>query len=91
MSEKRVLVIEDEPGVLTMICDCLIDCGYAVSRAADGEEGLRVLAETEPRPDLIITDIVMPKKNGLDVIEETRESWPTINILAISGGGRDKK
>jgi CheY-like chemotaxis protein len=90
MTGKRILVIEDEPAVLSMISDCLLDCGYTVIRAADGEEGLKQIAEAHPAVDLIITDIVMPRKNGLDLIVEVRERWPMTNILAISGGGRDK-
>jgi CheY-like chemotaxis protein len=88
MPAKRVLVIDDDRAVRAMIRDALADCGYDVSAAADGEEGIALALSLSPC--LIVTDIIMPRKTGLDVIAEVRRSRPDIRLLAISGGGRDK-
>jgi CheY-like chemotaxis protein len=89
MSARRVLVIDDDEEVRTVICENLADCGYAVTRASDGEEGLAMAADGAA-PDLIITDIIMPRKNGIEVIEEVRRAHPATRVIAISGGARDR-
>ncbi|MFQ6113748.1 MAG: response regulator [bacterium] len=82
----RILVIDDEPQVRTMLKEIFEDEGYQVVTAADGEEGLK-LYRYEPA-DLVVTDIVMPEKEGLATIRELRQISPEVKIIAISGGGR---
>jgi DNA-binding response OmpR family regulator len=79
----RILVIEDDALVRDWIRDGLSAAGHVVVVANDGREGL-VRFRSE-RPDLVITDIFMPERNGLDVILELAPS--RVNIIAISGGG----
>jgi len=84
----QVLVIDDEAAVRAFVQQTLEEEGYRVSEAADGEEGLSALQTTPV--DLIITDIFMPNKEGIETIRTVRKQFPQIKILAISGGGRHK-
>lgn len=85
----KILVIEDEPQVREMIRQTLSRAGHEVFEAGDGEEGLRLFAEH--KADLVITDILMPKKGGLVTILELRQLNPDLKIIAMSGGGRSGK
>ena len=82
----RILVIDDDEQVLDMLYESLTREGYDVLRASNGEEGLR-LYRKEP-VDLIITDLFMPEKEGIETIIELRQDFPDVKIIAISGGGR---
>jgi len=82
----RILVIDDDVLVLDMLYESLTREGYDVLRASNGEEGLR-LYRKEP-VDLIITDLFMPEKEGIETIIELRQDFPDVKIIAISGGGR---
>jgi DNA-binding NtrC family response regulator len=87
MTEKHILVIDDENSVRKIIHDNLELSGFRVAAAASGEEGLAMI-DVGPVPGLVITDIVMPGKSGLEVIKETRKKYPSVRIIAMSGGGR---
>jgi len=82
----RILVIDDDVLVLDMLYESLTREGYDVLRASNGDEGMRLYRE-EP-VDLIITDIFMPEKEGIETIIELRQDFPNVKIIAISGGGR---
>lgn len=84
---KRILVIDDEAPVRKIICDNLKLSGFDVISAADGEEGLGLI-DPAHLPSVVITDLIMPKKGGLEVIAEIRKSYPSIKTIAMSGGGR---
>lgn len=82
----RILIIDDEPQVRTMLRKILEYEGYEVVDAKDGKDGLNLFRN---RPiDLVITDLIMPEKDGLQTIKELRQIVPGIRIIAISGGGR---
>jgi len=85
-SNAPILVIEDEEDIRQMICDILQEDGYSTIQAADGNEGLRLLRKT-PEFRIVITDLLMPEKEGIATISELRKDFPWIKILAISGGG----
>jgi len=89
MTKKHLLVIDDENSVRKVICDNLKLSGFFVTEAPDGEQGLAMIA-AEHAPSVVITDIIMPGKSGLDVITAIRRDYPSIKIIAISGGGRVK-
>ena len=86
---KRILVIDDEELMLTYLRDLLEAEGYEVITAANGAEGL-ALYETDP-VDLVITDIIMPVKDGLDTILELKKQSPDLPVIAISAGGNIPK
>ena len=81
----RVLVIEDNRDMRDLLRVILEGAGYAVDVAEDGEAGLHAL---RARPaDLIVTDIFMPNRDGLEIIPQLRADYPAVKVLAISGGG----
>ena len=82
----KILVFDDEPSILLMLKKLLEKAGHEVEVALNGKDGM-VLFEKN-KPDLLITDIIMPEKEGLETIYELRRSYPELKIIAISGGGR---
>src|SRR5690554_2411667 len=84
---SKILVIEDEAAISNVIKNILLDedKNYEVDLAADGEEGLAKIAENDY--DLVITDIKMPKKDGVQVLVEALESNPDLPFVMISGHG----
>jgi DNA-binding NtrC family response regulator len=81
----RILVIDDDEEIREMLRATLEAAGYDVEVASDGRRGL----ETQrARPaDLVITDIFMPEKEGIETIIELRQEFPSVRIIAMSGGG----
>ncbi len=82
----RILVIDDDSPVRMIIRRMLEAEGHEVVEAVDGESGVKTFRQNPT--DLIITDIVMPKKEGLEIIRELRQEFPDVKIIAISGGGK---
>lgn len=82
----KILVIEDDEILNDMLSQLLSESGHEVGRAGDGDQGLELLAASPF--DLIVTDIVMPEKEGIETILAIRKISKTIPIIAISGGGR---
>jgi YesN/AraC family two-component response regulator len=82
----RILIIDDESAIALMLKKIVEKGGHEAQMAVNGNEGL-ALFETF-NPDLLITDIVMPEKEGLELIFELRRKNPKLKIIAISGGGR---
>jgi YesN/AraC family two-component response regulator len=82
----KILIIDDDPSILTMLKRMLEKAGHEVDIASNGKEGLEKI-ESCP-PDLLVTDIVMPEKEGLELIVFLRKKNPGLKIVAISGGGR---
>jgi CheY-like chemotaxis protein len=83
----RILVIEDDTMLRSMLQQMLVQNGHDVLVAADGMEATR-LYQKHSDIDLIVTDVLMPEKDGLEVIMEIRNRLPQVKIIAISGGGR---
>ena len=82
----KILVIDDEIYIREGLKQLLDLEGHNTSIASDGKEALRMI--DEQNPDLVITDIIMPEKDGVEVICKAKEKHPNIKIIAISGGGR---
>jgi CheY-like chemotaxis protein len=81
---KKILVVDDEENI-RFVLDELLNSDYAVSLAANGREALQ-LAEASAF-DLIITDLVMPEMNGIDLVIAIKNKNPDQKIIAMSGGG----
>jgi DNA-binding response OmpR family regulator len=82
----KILVIDDEPSILLMIKKMLEREGHEVDLALNGRDGMDLFERINPA--LVITDIIMPEKEGLETILELRKKNPGLKIIAISGGGR---
>ena len=80
----RILVVDDDAAVRDSIAMVLDGMGFQVDQADQGASGLRLLRANEP--DLVITDILMPQKEGIEMIREIRGVLPQTPIIAISGG-----
>lgn len=81
----RILIIDDNYDFRKFIREVLEKEGYEVTEAADGDEGLKVFREKGA--DLVITDIIMPGKEGIQTMVELRRDSPDVKIIAVSGGG----
>lgn len=81
---KRILIIEDDPITQELVKDILEEENYDVEVAGNGIDGLE-LQNSNPF-DLIITDIVMPEKEGIETILEIKRDYPKVKLIAISGG-----
>jgi CheY-like chemotaxis protein len=84
----RILVIDDEKLLRQTIRRMLESAGHEVIEAEDGRAGIAAFAKQEL--DAVVTDIIMPQKEGIETIREIRAANPTIRIVAISGGGRNQ-
>ena len=80
----RVLLIEDEESICTLMRQILAQSGHTVIEARGGTQGLALFPHAHV--DLVITDIVMPDMDGLEVLRELRRMDPSVKILAITGG-----
>src|SRR5690349_24914916 len=83
---SKVLVIDDDRMVRDTLKIILEAAGHEIVLANDGRQGVK--AFTEIQPDLVITDILMPEKEGIETIADLRRLRPNLPIVAISGGGR---
>ena len=79
----RILIIEDDEQVRMLLSECLSRAGYETVLAADGDEGIRSYRETPA--DLVITDILMPRKDGVEAIRELKNEFSDSRIIAITG------
>jgi len=84
--QTRVLVVDDNADLRSMLVHVLQHAGYVVETAADGTQALE--RQRNITADVLITDIFMPDGDGIETIEAFRKSYPGIRIIAMSGGGR---
>jgi DNA-binding response OmpR family regulator len=82
----KILLIEDDEVFHAVITGAVTAQGHEIAIAPNGDDGMKKLRSE--KFDLIITDILMPNKDGIEIIQEIRESDPDVRILAISSGGR---
>lgn len=82
----RILVIDDDLAVRIAIRRMLKYTNHEVVEAPDGKEGVQLYRQKPA--DLVITNIFMPEKDGLEVIQELRQDFPGVKIIAISGGSK---
>jgi DNA-binding response OmpR family regulator len=80
-----ILVVDDEPDVAEAIGAVLQHAGFTVVVADSASRGLQAAADR--KFDVVVTDIIMPKVNGLELIKKLRAEHPRVRVIAISGGG----
>ena len=85
----RVLVVDDEANILLSLEFLMKKAGYDVRSARDGEEALAEMRKA--RPDLVLLDVMMPKRNGFDVCEMIRANpeWKDVRVIMLTAKGRD--
>lgn len=86
---KKILIIDDEPDMVTFLCALLEDHGYVTITAADGEEGMTKIKSE--KPDLISLDLLMPNKTGIKMFRELRkdDEIKDIPVVMVTGFGKD--
>lgn len=86
---KKIMIVDDEPNIVLSVEFLMKRAGYEVVTANDGQQALDLLAQTDP--DLMILDVMMPRKNGFEVCTEVRADpgRAKLPILMLSAKGRD--
>lgn len=79
------MVVDDEPEMRESLGHLLTAAGYQVVAVADGREAIQKLATQ--KFDLVLTDLLMPNKDGIELIFELRAKYPGVPVVAMSGGG----
>ena len=82
----RILIIDDDVQVQDMLRETLEQEGYETVTAANGKDGTDLYRQNPF--DLVITDLIMPEKEGISTIKELKQEFPDVKIIAISGGGK---
>ncbi|MGR0482573.1 MAG: response regulator transcription factor [Candidatus Electronema sp. V4] len=83
---RKILIMDDDVQILSLLSRSMELAGFAAATAINGREGQRLL-EKQPF-DLVITDLIMPEKEGMETISYIKKHFPAMKIIAISGGGR---
>jgi CheY-like chemotaxis protein len=81
-----ILIIEDDADLRNLLIRLLKREKYHILEAGNGRKAIEILGHS--KPDLVITDIIMPDEDGIGTINTLRQHYPEIKIIAISGGGR---
>lgn len=84
----RILVVDDEPEVRALFVEALTAAGHAVEAAENGREAVAIA--TTFNPDVIVLDVFMPEKDGVEALIEIRKAGASCRIVAVSGGGISK-
>jgi CheY-like chemotaxis protein len=89
-SEKKILVVDDEPDIRNFLTTCIQDAGFTVDSAVDGQDALeKIEAEI---PDLMTLDMVMPRKSGIELIRTLRQNdkWAKLPVIVITAHARNE-
>jgi DNA-binding response OmpR family regulator len=86
---RKVLIADDEPSIVASLEFLMTRSGYVVMTAADGEEALALVERFQP--DLVLLDVMMPRRSGYEVCQKMREraDWRHIKIVMLSAKGRE--
>lgn len=82
----RVMIVDDDPVLRMVAGEILRQNGFEVFEAEDGEVAIRDLESLTV--DLVVVDMLMPNKEGIETIREIKARWPRLRLVAISGGGK---
>lgn len=85
MAATRILVIEDDSAIRRGVVDALRFQGYVASEASNGDEALTMALE--PRHDLLLLDLILPGKQGLEILKEVRQAYPTLPVIIVTAKG----
>ena len=85
MPGRSILVVDDEPEIRELLTIILESCGHRVVSAQNGFDALKVMADTDV--EVVLTDLLMPERDGLEFITDLRKKYPQVRIVAMSGGG----
>ena len=83
--KESILLVEDDDAVRLFASEILKNLGYNVEQAAHGRDALTIIREKNFAPDMVITDIIMPKMNGRELADEIKKDLPNAKILLMSG------
>ena len=87
MGRQRILIVEDDAAIRQGIVDALQFEGYTTHEAADGNKGLQMAVTVEC--DLILLDLVLPGKDGLEILREVRATRPTLPVIVLTARGEE--
>ncbi|MFO1108854.1 MAG: response regulator [Bradyrhizobium sp.] len=86
---EHILIVEDDADVRAYVAETLASLGYRVSEASNGPEALRLLEAPDSRPDLLLTDVIMPQMNGRHLADKAREIHPGLKVVYMTGYSRN--
>ena len=86
VDKQKLLIVDDNEQLLSMLNEYLAEHGYDVICSLSGEDAINIFSEFNP--DLVITDIVMPDIDGIELLLNLRKINPTIKVIAMSGGNQ---
>lgn len=81
----HIIIIDDDTRIRTLVCKTLENEGHRVSVARDGKEGLRIF---DGSVELVVSDVLMPRMSGLEMIDHLRKRSPSVSIISMSAGGQ---
>ncbi len=84
---SRILIVDDEESIRRSLAGILSDEGFETDAVADGEKALAALRHGEEDPDLVLLDIAMPGRDGVEILAEIRQGWPSLPVVMMSGHG----
>jgi two-component system cell cycle response regulator len=84
---QQLLIVEDDPIILNLLAEFLSNLGYQYRIAGDGLEAMSLLKESSAT--IVITDLLMPKMDGMELVREIKKLWPETDIIAITGYNQD--
>lgn len=89
-SEKKILVVDDEPDVRNFLAACIQDAGFIVDSAVDGQDALEKIEKEIP--DLMTLDMVMPRKSGIELIRTLRKNdkWSNLPVIVITAHAKNE-
>ncbi len=85
MAGKTILVVDDEPHIRSLVKSVLVRQQHRVVEAADGVEAEEVLQRPRAKIDLILTDVIMPRMDGIELAERTSSRTPAVRLIFMSG------